>query len=115
MTTRQPYRGQHPWNLRERVILEEYTTDGDDGFGNPIEVWVPHEPVAARVEPLKGEEKVIAGGLANPFDVLVHIRYRPDVAATWRVVHDGQTLNIVSLRNLDERKRFLTLECRGGA
>ena len=115
MTTREPYQGQRIGNLRETVILEEYTTDGDDGFGNPIEAWVPHPPVRARVEPLKGDERVIAGGLASPYDVLVHIRFRDDVQTTWRVVHRGQTLNITAIRNLDERRRFLTLDCTGGA
>lgn len=96
-------------------MLQEYSTDGTDEFGNPIETWIDHAPIAARVEPLKGEERVIAGGIASPFDVLVHIRYRADVNTTWRLVYKGTTFNITALRNLDERGRFLTMDCTGGA
>lgn len=114
MTSREPYRAQRIGNLREHVVLQSVTYE-DDGYGGQIPTWHDHGPIAARVEPLKGEERIIAGRLASPYDVAVHIRYRDDVRTDWRVVYRGETLEITSLRNLDERKRFLTLECTGGA
>lgn len=114
MTSREPWRGQRIGNLREFVTLEEYDASGDDGYGNPVVVWIPHGPLHARVEPVKGVETIIAGGLAAVDTILVHIRHRSDVTPAWRLTYAGNTYNVRSVRNLDERKRFTTLECEGG-
>ncbi|MCT8992048.1 phage head closure protein [Chelativorans sp. SCAU2101] len=114
MTSREPYRAQRIGNLREHVTLLERVEESD-GQGGTTVTWHEIGPIAARVEPLKGEERVIAGRLASPYDVAVHIRYRDDVRTGWRLVYRGETLDITSLRNLDERKRFLTIDCTGGA
>lgn len=109
MTTREPYRAQRIGNMRERVTLQEATTT-TDGFGGTIETWQDVAEVWARVEPVKSTEAIVAGGIANIDDVLVHIRHRDDVAPTWRLVWQGGTYSITGVRNLDERKRTLTID-----
>lgn len=111
MTTREPYRPQRIGNLRETVTLQENREVGSDGFGGTIYELVDVATVAARIEPLKGDEQVIAGGIAAVSDVLVHIRHRSDVDETWRVKDGTTSYNITAVRNLDERRRYLTLDC----
>lgn len=116
MTSREPYRPQRIGNLRERVVLEKYVPGEVDWSGHPADpTWEPQPAVHARVEPVKGTERLIAGGLAAVDTILVHIRHRSDVTPVWRLTYAGRSFNIRSLRNLDERDRFLTLECEGRA
>lgn len=110
MTTRNPYQGQRVGNLRERVMLQQSTTTTDD-YGGVVYEWSDVAEVWARVEPVKSAEEFIAGGVQTVTDVLVHIRYRPDLTPEWRLIWKGQTYNIKGARNLDERSRFLALDC----
>ena len=110
MTSREPYRGQRIGNMRERITLQrlERTPDGGGGFE---ETFVDVTTVWARVEPVKADEQFIAGGIQSITDVLVHIRHRDDVVPTWRLEWQGRQFNITGIRNLDERGRFLVLDC----
>lgn len=109
MTTREPYRGQRVGNLRERITLQERQLV-DDGFGT-VETFVDVGEIWARVEPVKASERTIGGGVQSINDVLVHIRHRDDIGPTWRIRHRGTTYNITGVRNLDERRAFLALDC----
>lgn len=114
MTSREPYRPQRIGNLRERVQLVKFVPGEPDWSGHPGDpTWEPQPAIWARVEPLKGDERVIGGGLSAVASVLVHIRYRDDVAPTWRLMHRGREYNIRAIRNLDERGRFISLDCEG--
>lgn len=110
MTTREPYRAQRIGNLRERVTIQRYTTV-DDGYGNQIRTWADLATVFARVEPLKGEERAIAGGMGNPYSVTIHIRHRDVSPGMNRIMFKGKEHRIQYVRNLDERGRFLALDC----
>ena len=111
MTTREPYRGQRIGNMRDRVKLQRVELV-DDGFGMS-ETLVDVATVWARVEPLKGQERLVAGSVTQTHNLNVHIRHRADVEADWRVVWKGTTYAITARRNLDERGRFLTLDVAG--
>lgn len=111
MTSRDPYRAQRVGNLRERVLLQSVTYT-DDGYGGSVPEWHDLAEVWARVEPVKSDERVIAGGIANVNDVLVHIRHRDDLDTTGRVTWAGRDYNIKGIRNLDERRQYLTLDCQ---
>ncbi|MFC5387565.1 phage head closure protein [Aquamicrobium segne] len=114
MTSREPYRPQRIGNLRERIVLGKYVPGEPDWSGHPGDpTWEAQPAIWARVEPLKGEERMIGGGLAAVAWVQVHIRHRSDVETTWRLTHRGITYNIRAIRNLDERDRFLSIDCEG--
>lgn len=98
-------------DLRERITLQEMQLI-DDGFGQ-VETFVDVATIWARVEPVKASEQLIGGGVQSIDDVLVHIRHRDDVAPTWRLVWRDQQFSITGVRNLDERRQFLTLDATG--
>jgi len=109
MTT-EPAKAQRVGNMRERVTLlrQEGTPDGYGGFEY---TYIEVATVWARVEPVKADEQFIAGGIQSITDVLVHIRHRDDVVPTWRLEWQGRQFNITGITNLDERTRFLVLDC----
>lgn len=109
--TTAPSRPQRIGNLRERVTLVREERGEPDGFGGYSYEYVDVATIWARVEPVKADEQFIAGGIQSITDVLVHIRHRDDVEPTWRLNWQGKQFNITGIRNLDERGRFLVLDC----
>ncbi len=108
MTSRRPYRPQDIGDLRERVALQRFETIETD-MGGFIEEWVTQATVFARIEPIKSTEEVIGAGIRATEAVLVHIRHREDVATDWRILWQGKPYLIDGMRNLDERRQYLTL------
>lgn len=108
MTSRRPYRPQAIGNLRERVNLQraELVRDPDGGM---METWVTVATVFARLEPVKSQDEVIGGGIRATEAMLVHIRHREDVATDWRVQWQDRAYDVDGIRNLDERRQYLTL------
>lgn len=113
MTTREPYRGPRIGLLRQRVTLQREGEIGRDPFNDPIYGVVEISNVPARIEPVKGDERIIAGGITATFTHHIHIRHRDDLDPTWKVRHGSTLYNVTRVANLDERRRFLTLECNG--
>jgi phage head-tail adaptor, putative, SPP1 family len=108
VTSRRPYRPQAIGNLRERVDLQRsiLVRDPDGGM---METWVTVATVFARLEPVKSQDEVIGGGIRATEAMLVHIRHREDVATDWRILWQGKPYLIDGMRNLDERRQYLTL------
>lgn len=107
MTSRRPYRPQAIGNLRERITLQRIEWV-DDGYGT-IEAPVDVATVFARIEPVKSQDEFIAGGIRATEAVNVHIRHRDDINTTWRFRWKDRTYHIDGIRNLDERRQYLTL------
>lgn len=110
MTTREPYRPQRVGNMRERVTLQE-RVETESPSGEPITVYETIEEVWARVEPLKGEEKITAAQIVAMQRFNIFIRSRDDVTVLHRVQWNGIDLDVTATSNPDERKRFLQIDC----
>lgn len=111
-----PWKPQRVSNLRERIKLmapgealppNEFN---EVFYGPDIEI-----PVFARVEPIKGDEVMAAGTIGAYHEITFHIRHRDDVRPHWSIEWRGQSFNIKALRNVDERRRFLSIEAVGAA
>lgn len=92
----------------------------DDDAGNYVGEWRERiAPVAARIQPLKGGEQVIAARLTGVQPVVIRIRYSVATAAidtSWRArnARTGAVYNIRSIANMDERRAYLDLLCEAG-
>jgi SPP1 family predicted phage head-tail adaptor len=96
--------------LRHRLTLERLvqTTDGAGGFQ---ESWDVEATVWARLRPLSGGEGVDAGRLAGRHGYEITIRYRPGVDLSMRFRMGARVFEIVSMKNLGERGRWLRALC----
>jgi SPP1 family predicted phage head-tail adaptor len=108
--TLQPFSGERIGNLRDRVTIRELVETLDD-YGQPIQTWQEVATVWARVEPLKGDERFAAQQIIATAAYRVHIRYRDDVTVLHSIRWNDIDLDITSISNADERKRYLALEC----
>lgn len=79
-------------DLRERIRFEK-RADVSDGAGNTKGEWQAQFTVAAKVQPLKGGEGVLAGRLAGSQPVIIIVRSAKAtrmISPAWRAV-DART------------------------
>lgn len=114
--SREPWKAPRIGNLRERITLQGdpeiigYNELNEPIYGPPVEMTV-----AARAEPIKGDELMAAGQVSAYHEITFHIRYIDDIKATWQIQWRGRDYNITGWRNLDERRRFLSIEAKAAA
>lgn len=97
--------------LRHRLTLQT-ATDGKTATGRPTRTWATTDTLWGSVMPLSGSEVNEAQALEGRVDHEVHIRYRASVTPKQRLIHRTRTLEIVSVRDVDEMQRELVLMCR---
>lgn len=88
----------------DRRISIFTTTTAQDGAGQPVPTTVLLASVWASVEQLRGREP-FQGDQFNAQQVTVFkIRHRTDVTATMTIVHDGESYDIQSIREIGRRE-----------
>lgn len=71
--------------LDQRLTLQSRAA-GVDVLGQPSGSWSTVATVWGKARPLRSRELFAAGQVQNVSDIEFTIRYRSDVAATWRVL-----------------------------
>ena len=99
-------------SLRHRVTIQRYELAVDE-YGAPLrrESWKGVSTVWASVEAVSGREFFASQQAQSEVTQRIRIRYRPDVTADMRVIHNGKVFNIVAPLP-DNRGRELVLMCR---
>lgn len=99
--------------LRHQVVIQQ-ASRSSDGQGGGTMSWTTLATVWARIEPVAGREVVAQQGLQSQITHRVVMRFRSDVTTKMRLSHDGRLMNIRSIRNLEERKRWMELSVEEG-
>ena len=95
--------------LDQRLTLQSRSA-GVDVLGQASGAWVTVATVWGRARPLRSRELFAAGQIQNVTDIEFTIRYRSDVAATWRVLWRGTPHDITGAPiDIDGGKRWLEL------
>jgi SPP1 family predicted phage head-tail adaptor len=99
-----------PSDLRHRLTLEELQREDDEG-GGFTETWVEVAELWADLRPINGSEAVEADRLAGRVTHQVLLRYRPGVQPAMRFRLGARLFHILSVIDVEERKRWLTCLC----
>lgn len=106
--------------LRSRIQLQE-RIDAQDETGQQIPTWVSRMEAMARIEPLRGRERLTGGAVQAEMDTRITFKWTPkanQIRPSWRAVHivgDQVTIyNIISIANADMRNREVELTCSSG-
>lgn len=103
----------NPGSLRHQVTIQGVTRTDDAGGGYTEVPVTIAAGVWAAVEPLEGTERIRAMQTEASATHRVRIRYRADVTAAQRVIHEGRALELVSPPiDREERHVELVLLCR---
>ncbi len=79
--------------LRHRVTLQAYV-EMRSPFGEVIQEWQDQGQAWADIAPQSGREYMASQSLQSEVTTRITIRYRPDIDATWRIVHRNKTYQI---------------------
>lgn len=99
--------------LRHRISIQrkERTPDGAGGW---YDTWVEKWKVYAQIKPSSGGENLVAMRLQASITHDIVIRYLPDIKASDKIVFEDRSFNIVSIIDVEERKRWYQLRCEEG-
>jgi len=105
--------------LRHLVMIQQKPAVTQNAFGEEVPGWSVVATVWARVETLTGREFVAQGQAQAEVTHKVHLRYRPGLEPTMRLVWQPQgdvperVLEIEAVLD-DGARREMTLMCREG-
>lgn len=101
--------------LRHRVMLQRRTDVTVDG--STLTTWPNIGEVWGAVEPVRGREALIGGGILAEMDTRIVLRYNALTAgllARDRIVHDSVIYNIVSPVEVRTAHREVECMCKSG-
>lgn len=96
--------------LRHQVTLQRPRTSGD-AFGEERAEWEDVVELRAAITPVSGTEQMAAAQLAATVTHQVTTRYWPGITPRMRLLYGQRVLNIVSVVDVDERRRELRMDC----
>ncbi|MEM9026845.1 MAG: phage head closure protein [Pseudomonadota bacterium] len=97
-------------DLRHRIVIEQSVRTTIAG-GAATESWHTIAKVFAKVVPQSGRDVVEGDRVVGRTTHQVTLRYRSDVTRHQRIGFEGRYLDIVSVRDVDSRNRWLVCEC----
>lgn len=98
-------------DLRHRVQLQKPVTTINEK-AKRITTWETVATVMAGKKDVSGREFFIAQAYHAEDVVTFTIRWRRDVAATWRVVHHGTAYEVAEVNHLGYMLDFMQLKCK---
>ncbi len=96
--------------LTRRIVIQQHVS-GQDEIGQPIDVWTDVATVWADIRHTSGLEAVRGGAEVSTVKVSVRIRYRTDVHAGMRVIHETYVYNILAVLPDVAGREFVDLVC----
>lgn len=100
-----------PGKLRTELRLEQAVTV-EDGAGGHLEAWEEQGVMFGQVEPVSADSIFGAGQRHEAVTHHVTIRFRDGVGSGMRFNINGRHLYILTVRDLDERGRYLLCRAR---
>lgn len=102
--------GVRTGELDRRITIEQPSTDGFDGAGEPQVVWVPFATVWAKREPLGGSEQFGSDQRFARQSAVFTVRHLPGLTPAMRINCEGQYYQIEDVSEVD-RRAFDRLTC----
>ncbi len=99
--------------MKHRIAIETKTRV-TDGMGGGTITWANFSTVWSKIEPRSANETFWAKHLEHRVTHKITIRYLAGVTSEMRIVFGARVFQIKGVRNLEERNRWLVLDCEEG-
>mgnify|MGYP001232584270 CR=1 FL=1 len=99
--------------FRHKVEIQSPVNSTDSGGGS-ARTWSTVSSVWGQVTPTTGTESVKQGQLQETLSLQVVIRHTDNIGTNYRIKYNNRFLNIKHLRNVDERNRYIIMQCEEG-
>lgn len=96
--------------MRERIVLQQQSNARNAQTNEKIATWSNYATVWASVKAMP-VRKIAEDQFVSVSSARFTIRFRSDVTASMRILHQGRIYNIESTAPLNGAKRFLELQC----
>ena len=97
-------------DLRFPVVIQS-ATETQAADGAVVQAWATHSATRAKIEPVTGSEAYKSEGAYATVTHRVWVRYQAGVTPKMRLLYGGRVLEILRVTNVDERQRWLELDC----
>ncbi len=97
--------------LRERISLQS-RTQTRSSQGSFINSFTTMATVAASVVPVENMEFQASNKPLDRTTHIIRIRFFAGLTASMRLLYRGRYLNIVGIKNLEERRKIIELQCQ---
>lgn len=97
--------------LNKRVMIQRQVTR-ENSMREKEHIWEDYVPLWAGVEPLRGQESLVAQRSEVAVTTRIRIRYRNDIDRTMMVLYNGVFFEILYIIHPDFNRRELQLMCR---
>ena len=97
--------------LDQRFVLERPVTT-PDGFGGQLTTWESQGAIWAAAQPVSADDAVRGGQRDEDVTHRLVVRHRRDLLAGARLRRGSRTLQVRTVRDADERGRYLVIEAR---
>ena len=97
--------------LRHRLALQSPTPTQAEA-GEVVNAYGTDSTVWGSLRPLTGREQESAHQISEEINYRAIIRYHATIATEWRISHDSETYEIVSILNYNEVDAYLILELK---
>lgn len=99
--------------MRFEIELQKPTNTRDAG-GGITEAYTTLSNLYADIEQTRGNESLRQGQVKEKTTHIFTIRYRRDIGTNYRIRYDSDNYNIRNIKNIDNRNRYLEVECELG-
>lgn len=103
-------------DFRHDIVIQSprENRDAGGGFGDPWADPIKVAAARAKIQPLRGNERLRAMQLEDTVTHRITMRYRAGITAKMRVKFGARLFNIRAVIDPEERNRFLELMCEEG-
>ncbi|MDX1922676.1 MAG: phage head closure protein [Alphaproteobacteria bacterium] len=98
---------------RQRLYVQQENPVADTGGGNAM-AWTTINTIWASIEPVSGNEQMIAGKPSGTVTHRIHTRYDATITPAMRLMLGSRIYNIRSIKNIQERNRVLEILAEEG-
>lgn len=103
----------HPIAIQSRSSVQ-------DSYGQQIDEWSTVAEVRSYIRPIGGRERLAGMQIGSTLTHTVGVRYQSVLAppldvGSWRVKFGDRLLNITSARILEEKNKWIILDCIEGS
>jgi|TARA_B100000519_G_scaffold203105_1_gene224100 SPP1 family predicted phage head-tail adaptor len=99
--------------MRFEIELQKPTNTRDAG-GGITETFTTLSNLYADIRQTRGNESLKQGQVKEQTTHIFTIRYRKDIGTNFRIKYDDDNYNIRNIKNIDNRNRYLEVECELG-
>lgn len=96
---------------RDHYVTIERPADGQDAAGQPLTTWTFVDYEWADIRFLRGLEAIKAGAPTSVAQASINIRYRTDINAGMRVMHESTEYDIKAVLPDMATKQHVELTC----